>query len=86
MWLIAPAAWLGGLTLLQIFLGIGSLVFTKMVERSYAPSQAEVAFTAAHHSNGALVLGLAALLFFMIRPAPPEQAPVPPAQSSAAGV
>ena len=50
---------LGTLTLVQIFLGIGAFAFTRMIERGYAPSSAEVLFTALHQTAGALILGSA---------------------------
>ena len=50
------SVWLGIITVTQIFLGMGSFIFTRMLHSGYAPSQPEVLFTAAHQSLGALVL------------------------------
>lgn len=47
---------LGVLVLVQIFLGLGSFIFTKMLERGYSPSLEEVVFTASHQTIGALIL------------------------------
>ncbi len=58
---------LGLLTLVQIFLGMGSFIFTRMLERGYAPTHGEVFFTAAHQSTGALVLGAVVLMNVMVR-------------------
>lgn len=69
---LKPAARiLAALTLLQIVLGAGAFVFTQMIQRQgpAAPLH-EVVFASAHHTNGALVIGLAALIFVMSRPAP----------------
>lgn len=50
-------------TLIQIFLGMGSFIFTRMpAQTGYAPSLGQVIFTAAHQTTGALVL---ATTFFM---------------------
>ena len=70
--LLAAAIALAVLTLIQVFLGIGSFDFTRMVERGYAPSLGEVVFTVAHQSTGALILGLAVLIAIMVHPIPPE--------------
>lgn len=48
---------LGMMVLVQFFLGIGSFVFTRMLESNYAPRMGEVIFTAAHQTFGAMILG-----------------------------
>ncbi|MBI3306579.1 MAG: COX15/CtaA family protein [Candidatus Omnitrophica bacterium] len=54
---------LGLMILIQIFLGMGSFIFTRMLTSTgYAPSMGEVVFTAAHQTLGALVLGTAFLM------------------------
>ena len=58
---------LGLLTLFQIFLGIGSFIFTRILEKGYAPSFARVVTTAAHQTTGALILGCAFLIFLKVR-------------------
>lgn len=69
---LRPAsAALAALTLVQIFLGIGAFLYTRILPREGdVPPLPEVVFASAHHTNGALVIGLAALLFIMVRPAP----------------
>ncbi|OGW81751.1 MAG: hypothetical protein A2Z83_03000 [Omnitrophica bacterium GWA2_52_8] len=72
---IGPAALiLGLLTVIQFFLGIGSWITTRILERGYQPQRIEVAFTAAHQTLGAVILGLTVLialnLFFKSCPAP----------------
>lgn len=52
----------GFLVLIQIFLGMGSFIFTQVLERGYAPATGEVIFTAAHQTLGALVLVISVLL------------------------
>ncbi len=67
----APAIGMSILTLAQVFLGIGAFVYKFMIPREgYTPPLPQIVFASAHHTNGALVLGLAALLFVMTRPAP----------------
>lgn len=67
----APAMGLVVLTIFQIFLGLGAFMYTQMIPREGdVPSLPEVVFASAHHTNGALVLGLSALLFVMVRPWP----------------
>lgn len=51
------SALLGGLTVIQFFLGFSAFVFTRLIEHGYAPSSTRVIFTAAHQTTGALVLG-----------------------------
>lgn len=63
---VRTAVFLGIITVTQFFLGLGSFVTTRMIERSYAPSNAEVLFTAAHHSTGALVLGSSFFLTLIV--------------------
>ncbi len=53
---------LGFITVIQVFLGMGSFIFTRMIPQNYAPSFGAVAFTAAHQTLGALVLALSVLL------------------------
>ena len=60
--LVRTAGAMGILVLVQIFLGIGSFVFTRMLEQGYSPSVARVVFTAAHQTTGALILGSAFLI------------------------
>lgn len=61
------------LTLLQIFLGLGAFMYTLVVEReSASPTLIEVAFTSAHQTIGALILGVMAIICLMVRPSPPE--------------
>jgi heme a synthase len=57
---------LGILTVLQIFLGVGSFVFTRMIEQGYAPSTEQVIFTAAHQTTGALILASSVVLVLMV--------------------
>jgi heme A synthase len=67
----APAMGLVVLTVFQIVLGLGAFLYTQVIPREGdVPSLPEVVFASAHHTNGALVLGLAALLFVMARPWP----------------
>ena len=54
------------LTVIQIFLGMGSFIFTRLMASGDAPSPAQVAFTAAHQTTGALVLGASVLLTLMV--------------------
>ncbi len=65
--LFKPAAGIGLLTIVQFFLGIGSFVFRHMLEQGYAPSKTAVFFTAAHQTNGALVLGTSVLIALMVK-------------------
>jgi heme a synthase len=67
--LAACAAGMGLLTVVQFFLGIGSFVFKFMLETSYA-SAAQVAFTSAHQTTGALILGTGALICAASLPVP----------------
>ncbi len=53
---------LGIATVVQIFLGMGSFIFTRLMASGYSPSLAQVVFTAAHQTTGALVLGTSVLL------------------------
>ena len=53
---------LGASTLVQVFLGMGSFIFTRVLEHSYAPAAGQVFFTAAHQTTGALVLATSVLL------------------------
>jgi cytochrome c oxidase assembly protein subunit 15 len=53
---------LGIMVLVQFFLGIGSFVFTQMLEPGYAPRAGEVVFTAAHQTVGAMILGTTFLI------------------------
>jgi len=58
------------LAVFQVFLGIGSFVTTRMIERGTVPGKAEVIFTVAHQSLGALLLGLGVILTLMFFPIP----------------
>ena len=49
---------MGFFTLLQVFLGIGAFVFTRMLERGHEPPTAEVFFTASHQTLGAAILAM----------------------------
>ncbi len=60
--LVRVSTGLGVLTILQIFLGLGSFIFTRMLERGFAPSTGEVLFTASHQTIGACVLALSFLM------------------------
>ncbi len=60
------AVGLGAMTVIQIFLGMGAFIFTKMIPRSYAPSLGQIIFTTAHQSLGALILASAVLLILMV--------------------
>jgi len=64
----------GILTIVQVFLGFGSLIFTKMLEGGYTPSFGEVCFTAAHQTVGALILALGILITLVVtvQPRHPE--------------
>ncbi len=53
---------LGLLTLVQVFLGMGAFIFTRVLERGYAPVANEILFTTAHQTTGALVLATSVLL------------------------
>ncbi len=46
------------LVITQFFLGLGAFIYTQVLARGYAPSNSEVFFASAHHTNGALILGL----------------------------
>ncbi len=63
--LFGHAAILGALVTAQIFLGLGAFVFKQALEPAPTPRAAEILFTAAHQSNGALVLAAGAL--FVLR-------------------
>lgn len=52
----------GLFALVQIFLGMGSFIFTQVLERGYAPAAGEVIFTAAHQTLGAVILAISVLL------------------------
>ena len=54
--------WFGLITILQIFLGLGAFIFTRMLEQGYAPGSGRVFFTAIHQTWGALILGFSVLL------------------------
>ena len=56
----------GVFVVLQFFLGMGSFIFTRVLEHAYAPSTAQVIFTAAHQTMGALLLALGLLLLLMV--------------------
>jgi len=58
---------LGLLVIAQFFLGLGALIYTQVLERGYAPSNSEVLFASAHHTNGALILGLCLLMCLQVR-------------------
>ncbi|MCB9799873.1 MAG: COX15/CtaA family protein [Candidatus Omnitrophica bacterium] len=57
---------LGLVIILQIFLGISALVYTKGLPRGYAPLPAEVLLTSAHQTLGAAILGASLLLTLML--------------------
>ncbi len=63
---LKPALALGFLTVVQFFLGIGAFVYTRMLERGYAPSLPEVLLTASHQTLGALILALSFLLTLIV--------------------
>lgn len=65
-----PALLMAAMTLLQVFLGIGSFIFKFMVRQGYQPSLGRVAFTAAHQTLGAVILGTAALILVAVFPVP----------------
>ena len=52
---------LGGFVIAQVLLGFGALMFTRILESEY-PTTAQVLFTTAHHSLGALILATSLLL------------------------
>ncbi len=54
--LLRPAFFLGGLVVIQIFLGFGAFIFKLRLDKAMEPRLAEVIFTAAHQTVGALVL------------------------------
>ncbi len=56
----------GFAALCQIFLGLGAFIFTRMLAATYAPSHAEVLFTAAHQTTGAIILALTFLMTLMV--------------------
>lgn len=63
--IVSVDAW-GVLALLQIFLGIGAFVFTRVVPvQNDTPGTVAVIFTVAHQSMGAAILGLGVLLSLM---------------------
>ncbi len=71
--LLTPAILMGVFTFVQILLGVGSFVTTLMLERTSAsPPLVEVAFTAAHQSMGALILGLAFYVVIKVLQTPAE--------------
>ncbi|HTL47629.1 MAG TPA: COX15/CtaA family protein [Verrucomicrobiae bacterium] len=72
--LAGPAVAMGVLTAVQFFLGMGSFIFKFMLEKNYAPSAAQVAFTSAHQITGALILGLCALVCAAAFPVPGARA------------
>ncbi len=65
--LVRAALGLGFSTVLQVFLGIGAFVFTRMLERGYEPPPAEIFFTASHQTLGAAVLGMSAWICLRAR-------------------
>ncbi len=60
--LIRTATVLGLLTLIQVFLGMGAFIFTKMIPQGYSPTDSRVFFTAVHQTTGAAVLAVTVLL------------------------
>jgi len=55
------------LVIAQFFLGLGAFVYTQVLARGYAPQSTEVFFASAHHTNGALLLGLCMLVCLQVR-------------------
>lgn len=53
---------MGAFVFCQIFLGVGAYYFTRLLEKSSVPRTAEVLFTTAHQSLGALILALSMTL------------------------
>ncbi len=62
----------GFLTAIQIFLGMGSFIYTHMLERGHTPPLGEVLFTVAHQSTGAMILGLIFFVTIVAFPTPRE--------------
>ena len=59
------AVTLGALVIIQILLGFGAFIFTRIVARGYEPNLSEVFFASAHQTVGALVLATAFLMSLM---------------------
>ncbi len=75
--LLPHAFFLASAVTLQVFLGLGSFVFTRVLERGDIPTVGEVLLTTAHQAAGALILaGFFTLLLRTFRlykePAAPE--------------
>ncbi|MBI4432402.1 MAG: COX15/CtaA family protein [Candidatus Omnitrophica bacterium] len=60
--LTGHSLFLGSLALAQIFMGLGSFIYTHRLEPSEVPRLAEVLFTTGHQSTGALILVTCVLL------------------------
>ena len=58
---------LGLLTVIQVFLGMGAFIFTRMLPRGYSPSSGSVLFATAHQTVGALILAASVLMILMTR-------------------
>ncbi len=59
---LKPAMFLAVLVSTQLFLGLGSYIYKLVMEPGPMPRTAEILFTTAHQTNGALILGATAYL------------------------
>lgn len=64
---VRAAMTLSLLVIIQFFLGLGAFIYTQVLARGYAPSTSEVLFASAHHTNGAMILGLGLWLCLQVR-------------------
>lgn len=64
---VRTAMTLSFLVIAQFFLGLGAFIYTQVLARGYAPSNSEVFFASAHHTNGALILALSLLICLQVR-------------------
>lgn len=59
---LRPAMFLATLVSTQVFLGLASYIWKIVMEKAVMPRTAEVLFTTAHQTTGALILGTTAVL------------------------
>ena len=58
---------MGMLTVFQIFLGMGSFIFTRMIPQGDVPSALQVLFTAFHQTGGAMILAISVFMNLWVR-------------------
>ena len=59
---LKPSIFLAVLVSTQLFLGLGSYIYKLVMEKAAMPRTAEVLFTTAHQTNGALILAVTVIL------------------------